>query len=376
MKDDQLIMYCAGDVGPNRDDPDTMFTGVTTTLAGGDINFCQLEINISDRGTPLPQARLPMRADPDSARAIRDAGFHVVSFASNHCMDWGREAFADTLGSLREQSIKVIGAGENIREARKPALYNLKGSRIAFLAYNSVLPMAYWAEEARPGCAPLRAYTVYEQIEHDQPGTPCRIHTFTDKSDLSAMIADIQRARSEADIVIVSAHWGVHFIPAVIADYQKEIAHTAIDAGADLILGHHPHILKGIEVYKGKVVFYSLSNFALELPFQFDKNLRGTTRHNEIERLNPDWDSNSEYPMPPDTRKTMLVKVVVSSKQIQTVSFLPVFLNTHAEPEIIRNGDSRFDDIVKYVFKITEDQGFPTPFIPNGDEYIIPIGRE
>ena len=118
MAKDRIILYCAGDVGPNRDDPDSMFRKVASVLKEGDICFCQLELNLSSRGTPLPQARLPMRADPASARAIRNAGFHVVSFASNHCMDWGRDAFFDTIDAHddlaeveRGQQRAVVGQG-------------------------------------------------------------------------------------------------------------------------------------------------------------------------------------------------------------------------------------------------------------------------
>jgi len=373
MAEDRIILYCAGDVGPNRDDPDTMFRNVRSVLKEGDICFCQLELNLSSRGTPLPQARLPMRADPASARAIRNAGFHVVSFASNHCMDWGRDAFFDTIDALKRENMAVVGVGAAIEEARKPAIIERKGIRIAFLAYNSVLPMAYWAEEGRPGCAPLRAFTVYEQIEHDQPGTPCRVHTFTHKADLSAMVDDIRKAKAQADLVIVSTHWGVHFIPAVIADYEKEIAYTAIDAGADLIIGHHPHILKGIEVYKGKIIFHSLCNFALELPFQFDRKLKETTRHKEIQNLNPDWGVDPEYPMPPDTRKTILAKCVISGKKIEKVSFLPVYLNTRAEPEFLAPDDKRFGDVTRYIEEITRSQGFDTQFVPEEGEIVVRI---
>jgi poly-gamma-glutamate capsule biosynthesis protein CapA/YwtB (metallophosphatase superfamily) len=371
MVTDTIILYCAGDVGPNRDDPDSMFRNVASLLKRGDIGLCQLEVNFSTRGTPLPQARLPMRADPAGARAIRDAGFHVVSFASNHCMDWGRDAFFDTIDALAKEKLAVIGVGSTLEEARKPVILECKGTRIAFLAYNSVLPMAYWAEEGRPGCVPLRAFTIYEQIEHDQPGTPCRVHTFPHKADLAAMVDDIRKAKSQADLVIVSTHWGVHFIPAVIADYEKEIAHMAVDAGADLIVGHHPHILKGIEVYKGKIIFHSLGNFALELPFQFDKKLRETARHKEIQNLNPQWEADPEYPMPPDTRKTILVKCVLSEKTIEKVSFLPAYLTTMAEPELLPSGDKRFEEVIKYIEEITRSQGFDTQFMLDGNEVIV-----
>lgn len=101
-----------------------------------------------------------------------------------------------------------------------------------------------------------------------------------------------------------------------------------IDAGADLIVGHHPHILKGIVIYKGKMIFHSLGNFALELPFRFEKGLRETARHKEIRDFNPEWEADPEYPMPPDTRKTVLVKCVILGTSIERIFFLPVYLNT------------------------------------------------
>ena len=369
--DEDILFYFVGDVGPNRENPDTIFQYVTHLLSQGDIGFCQLEPNLSRRGTRLPQARLAMRADPKSASAIKKAGFHVVSFASNHCMDWGSEAFFDTINALRKQGLLVIGVGTNIEEARRPAMVGVKGTQIAFLAYNSILPLGYWAEVDRPGCVPLRAWTFYEQIEHDQPGTPCRTHTFPHRGDLQAMVDDVRKAKSQADLVIVSIHWGIHFVPTIIAEYQREIAHAAIDSGADLVIGHHAHILKGMEVYKGKVIFYSLCNFALELPFTFAEGLLTSPSHNEIRNLYSDKKSDPKDPMHPDSKKTLIGKCLISSRAIKRVNVLPAWINNQSEPEILSSNDERFDDVVKYVEKITRDQNLDTKFIIDGDEVII-----
>lgn len=371
-KADDLVLYAVGDVAPYRDDPASIFEPVTGVIRQADIAFCQLEINLSQQGTPLPQARLAMRADPKTARAIKQAGFSVVSFASNHCMDWGREAFFDTIRALKRQGLLVIGVGSNIEQARKPAIIERKGTRIALLAYNSILPYGYWAETDRPGCAPMRGFTLYEQIEHDQPGTPCRIHTFPHRDDLQAMVDDIRKAKSQADLVILSLHWGIHFIPAVIAEYQREVARVAIDSGADLILGHHVHILKGIEVYAGKVVFYSLCNFALDL--SPTKEMLESKRHQEIQVLNPDWQPDPDYPtyyLPPDSRKTIIAKCVISNGEIKSVSFLPTYINKQSQPEVLTVEDERFGQVVRYMEEITRDQGFNTKYVIEGDEVLI-----
>jgi poly-gamma-glutamate capsule biosynthesis protein CapA/YwtB (metallophosphatase superfamily) len=369
---DEIVLYGVGDIAPDREDPGTIFQHVADMLNKGDLAFCQLEANLSERGTPLPQARLASRGKPQIAEAIKNAGFNVVSFASNHCMDWGREAFFDTIDNLKKQNLYAIGVGENIEEARKPAIIECNGTKIAFLAYNTILPQNYWADVDRPGCVPLRGLTLYEQIEHDQPGTPCRIHTFPHRDDLKAMVSDIKKAKSQADLVIVSMHWGIHFIPAVLADYQREMAHVAIDSGADLILGHHAHILKGIEVYAGKVIFYSLSNFALDL--RPNPKMMESPAHQEILALNPEWLPDPDYPsfyMPPDCRKTIIAKCIITNKQIKSVSFLPTFINKQSQPEVAEPHDKNFAEVVEYMEAITRDQSLDTIYTIQGNEVII-----
>jgi poly-gamma-glutamate synthesis protein (capsule biosynthesis protein) len=193
------------------------------------------------------------------------------------------------------------------------------------------------------------------------------------------MVDDVEKARTKADLVIVSQHCGIHFIPAVLADYQKDIAHAAIDAGADLVLQHHSHILKGVEVYKGKVIFYSLGNFALELPVPKDPQ-RKPAHLEEIAR----WEKHPEYlphvkwdplcpmfPFHPEARKTLMVKSVIADKQLQRVSFLPVYINNQAEPEIVDPHDPRFEEILRYMEEITQSQSLNTKYSVEGDEVVV-----
>ncbi len=369
---EDIVLYAVGDIALDREDPASIFQHVAGVLNAGDLAFCQLEAVLSERGTPLPQARLPCRGHPNIARALEEAGFDVVSFASNHCMDWGREAFLDTICVLEQEGLSVVGVGRDIQEARKPTIADCRGTRIAFLAYNSILPQGYWADVNRPGCVPMRGLTLYEQVEHDQPGTPCRVHTFPHRDDLRAMVDDIVDAKSRADVAVVSMHWGIHFIPAVLAEYQRDVARAAIEAGADLILGTHAHILKGIEVYAGKVIFYSLCNFALDL--RAPKELLESPQHREIEKLNPDWHPDPEYPtyfMPPDSRKTIIAKCTIADGRIKRVSFLPVYINKQSQPEVLVSSDQRFGEVVGYMEEITSDQGLETGYTVQGDEVVV-----
>jgi poly-gamma-glutamate capsule biosynthesis protein CapA/YwtB (metallophosphatase superfamily) len=364
---DGLLLYAVGDIAPDREDPRECFALVRDELRRADLGFCQLEVNLTERGVRLPQVRHTHRARPSTARALADAGFSVVSFAGNHCLDWGPDGFHDTIEHLRAAQLEVVGVGDDIAQARRPVLVERAGVRVAFLAYSSILPAHYWAEARRAGCAPMRAHTVFEAIEPDQPGTPARIHTFAQRDDLAALCADIAAARQRADVVVVSLHWGIHFVPAVIADYQREVGHAAVDAGADLILGHHAHILKGVEVYRGKAIFYSLCNFAMDL--RMDKAHAESKGFKEIQGLHPDWvpDFDSLYNFPPESRMTLIARATLTRTGAQQVGFLPAYINRNAQPEILAAGDPRFDEIVRYMRRVSESQGLPVRLVPEGD---------
>jgi poly-gamma-glutamate capsule biosynthesis protein CapA/YwtB (metallophosphatase superfamily) len=371
---DAATILATGDLGPCRKDPASILRHVRETLRAADVVFGQLEPNLSTRGTPLPQAGLAMRTDPVNAAIFKDVGYDVISFASNHCMDFGQDAFFDTLEHLKKSDLAVIGAGANLAQARKPAFNQAGDARVAWLGYNSILPMGYWAEDRRPGCAPMRAFTHYEQIEHDQPGTPARIHTFAHHGDLAGMIADISAARERADIVIASFHWGIHMIPAVLADYQREVGHAAIDAGADLVIGHHAHILKPVEIYKGCAIFYSLANFAIEQPGAYKADIEQSASFKHLVGLNPDKGKGGKFTLPADCQKTVVAKAIVTGKKISRVSFLPVQIDDNCDPEFLRGNDPRFDAITDYVRDISRNQGIDVPFRRDGDEVVLVEG--
>jgi poly-gamma-glutamate capsule biosynthesis protein CapA/YwtB (metallophosphatase superfamily) len=373
MSDKETITVLAvGDVVVKRDDPETCFAHVKDVIKSADIAFCQLETTYSKRGAPLPQARVPMRADPKNAPAIKNAGFNAVAFASNHHMDYGADAFFDTIDVMKKTGITLFGVGKNIEEARKPYIIDCKGTKVGFLAYSSILPMGYWAQADKPGCAPIRGWTYYEQIEHDQPGTPPRIHSFAHEGDKAAMIEDIEKLKAEADIVMVSMHWGIHFKEAEIAGYQKEVGYAALDAGADAILGHHAHILKPIEIYKGKPIFYSLCNFAFDHPLP--EEVFETSRWKELMELNPSWTIDltyRNYPFPADSRMTMGIKMNISDKQIKRISMLPAYIDPDTRMRFLSQSDEKFHEVIEYMKKLSEMEKIDYKFTVEGDEVII-----
>ena len=366
------IVLATGDLAMDRDDYDESFVATRDVLQGADITFGQLETSFAEKGIRLPQARHAVLARPEGANALGRAGFDCISMAGNHCMDWGHDAFYETRNNLVNAGMKVVGAGANIEEARKPAFFQLSdGTRVAFLAYSSILPQAYWAEELRPGCAPMRAFTHYEQIEHDQPGTPPRVHTWPHQGDLETMIADIRSAKAQADVVIVSHHWGIHFVRAVVADYQRDIARATIAAGADAILGGHAHILKGCEMIDGKPVFYSLCNFAVDL--RMDEAHAKSKSWNEIRVLAEEWEPDFEslYNFPAASRLSMIARLEISEGSLLRAGFLPLFIGRDAVPRIVHPGSEEHAKVVDYITTVTGEAGLNTRYRTTKDMVVM-----
>jgi poly-gamma-glutamate capsule biosynthesis protein CapA/YwtB (metallophosphatase superfamily) len=366
-----LTILAVGDVGIMRDNPATMFRGCREALSAGTVTFGQLETTVSDRGSQVPHANLAMRAPASMARAVAEAGFDVMSFAGNHCLDWGYDAFHDTLRHLSEAGIRLCGAGPNIEAARQPSIIETEGLKIAFLAYSSILPQGYWADRSRAGCAPLRVHTVYEQIEHDQPGTPPRIRTFAHSHDLKALLNDVARAKAETDLVIVSFHWGLHMVRADLAEYQRDVARAVIEAGADAIVGHHPHLLKGIEFFRGAPIFYSLGNFAIEQPHIWDPEITKTDSFRHLVSLNPAWDAAKTYRLPEETRRTGIAKLVIHSGKIAETRFLPAYIADDSAPIILSQNDAAFGATASYLNEINGAASLKTAVSIDGDELML-----
>lgn len=358
-----VVLLGCGDVGPIHEPMAAYSELVRGTLADADIRFAQVERVYSDRGTLQPHGGGHGRLPPHMASVITDCGFNVVSLAGNHAMDWGPEPLLDTVELLRGKGIQTIGAGRNLAEARQPAVIEAKGLRVALLAYCSVLHEGYAAGPDSPGVAPMRATARFEAVDY-QPGVPPRVITMPDEQDLANLLSDVRAAKEKADAVVLSLHWGVHFVPRVIADYQRTVAQAAFAAGADLILGHHAHVPKAIEVFGGKTCFYSLSNFIMTS----DPKVTGGAQ--DFER-NYGVPLDPAYPLMPygvDGKRSLVAKAVISKDGVRT-SFLPALIDTQLRPEILHAGDPRFDDAVQYMDWASE--GFAHRFTVAADEVMI-----
>jgi poly-gamma-glutamate synthesis protein (capsule biosynthesis protein) len=338
---------------------------VRPTLASVDLRFANCERQYSARGVAkesAPHGRQP----PEMAKIFTDCGFEAVTIANNHMYDAGPEALLDTRRLLLEKGIQVTGAGRNLAEAREPAIVEKHGIKVGFLGYCSVIPEGGEAGPDKVGIAPLRVKTDYELRG---PHAPARVLTEPDDGDLEMILQDVAALRSRVDIVIPVFHWGVIWVPRVIADYQVTVAHACIDAGADLVLGHHAHVPKAIEMYRGKAIFYSLSNFCMTKPFPSPKWSEEPWKHGALRNH---ADQNPDMPLLPygrDARRSLLAKAVFTKGGVKEVSFLPMMIDNLYRPEVLHRGDERFDDMVRYMDWASE--GFDHRFEVRGDEVVV-----
>ena len=242
-------------------------------LRSADLTFGNLEGPISSHGTNVGSI-YSFRANPKVAEGLVYAGFDVLSLANNHIWDYGREAFIDTIQILESIGISPVGGGLNYKKAHEPAIKVVGDTKLAYLAYTGLVPPISGSKEATPA-------TSFLEIE--------------------TAVADIQTSKTLADIVIFSFHWGNEY-DTVPDDYQKTMAHALIDAGADLIIGHHPHIVQGVEKYGNGFIAYSLGNFV------FDQNF-------------------SE-----ETMRGIILRAIVKDKKIESVEPIKIKINNSFQP--------------------------------------------
>ena len=244
------------------------FRLISDALRGADFRYCNLECPVSDRGRNLHHL-YSFRADPNVMEGLKEAGFNVASLANNHAYDWGPEALLDSLDRLRAAGIMPVGAGQNILAAHYPLLVRVGELRIAFLAYVNIEPKEATATVDRPGVAWL---------------------------DPAQTLTDIRFARPLADLVIVCPHWGVEYAVKPSRE-QVDLAHQMIDAGADMIVGSHPHVVQPVEKYHDRWIAYSLGNFI--------------------------FDQKS-----PNTHRGLLLKATVRDRHLTDVQSIPIDINS------------------------------------------------
>jgi poly-gamma-glutamate synthesis protein (capsule biosynthesis protein) len=214
--------------------PTAPFAYVAGILKSATVTVGNLECVLSKRGAAIPGKAFTFEGSPTAVQGLTYAGFDLLGLANNHSGDFGRTALLDTISNLDAAGLAHAGAGGNRTAALRPAIIVRDGARIAFLSFCQIGPSSFAATTNRAGTA----YTL----------------------SASAVKNAIESARAQSDYVIVMFHWGIETKTTPSAR-QVKFGHAAINAGADLVLSSHPHVIQGVEFYKGKLIAYSLGNF-------------------------------------------------------------------------------------------------------------------
>ncbi|PLX31305.1 MAG: hypothetical protein C0604_07530 [Clostridiales bacterium] len=257
LQNREIVVSAVGDIMLGRrvgrlldeNGGESAYQGFSFLFDRSDVLFGNLECSLSERGQKLLGKGIWLRATPDKADILKEAGFSVLSLANNHILDYGNEALLDTVEFLDEKEIGHVGAGKDIEAARKPEIFTKGDVSIGFLAYNE-FSYYFWSYEEK------RQFAASENV----PGTT--------PMDLGPILEDVEKLKREVDLVAVSLHWGIEESN-METEAQREIAHALIDGGADMIIGHHPHVIQGLEIYRDKPIIYSLGNYIFD---QNDEN--------------------------------------------------------------------------------------------------------
>jgi poly-gamma-glutamate capsule biosynthesis protein CapA/YwtB (metallophosphatase superfamily) len=243
----------------------------------GELWFANLEAPFSSAGDEHRQHRAwpsggGFKMEPALAKEL--GALTAVSIANNHALDFGTDAYLECIDVLEREGIGHAGGGVDLTSARAPYIVERGGVTVAFLAYTCLYQDGWAATDGSPGMSTIRVHTSYEAPLRvfEQPGWPPTVRTNVDETDQALIRREVSDAKVRADIVVVSVHWGLSTGERAVLEYQEALGRLVIDAGADVVFGHHPHALQPLIVHNAKPIFLSLGNIV----FDYDKAWRGS----------------------------------------------------------------------------------------------------
>ena len=361
MTSDPVRLLCVGDVFFDRPAGLGDLPGLRELLATGDLVFGNCEGNYSDSSQRAPHARGPQIAAPAQLAALAELDFSVMSAANNHIVDGGHEGLRQTLSRLAELGVRTVGAGENLAAAAAPVVLTAGGLRVAIVAMSSVFPVGYEARPGVPGLLPLRAHTFYLNPSPDEwnPGAQPKVITAIDDGDSGVVEAAVSAAREQADVVVASIHWGDVGSRHGMTDHEPQAAQLLTDAGADLVVGHHQHTVRGVSFFGRTPVFFGLGHIACDLP-RLAEELAAETEEvaysdeDACRALLGDYGiyPRAGYPLlpfHPDARFTVVGRCDLTADGVQTVGMYPCWIEPDGSVRPLAATDPRLADLLGYL---------------------------
>lgn len=367
-----ITVHAVGDLVLERSDSRALFDAAAPVLRTADVVLGHLEIPHLSEGaqrvvhsTDVPAIPGP----PEALDAVAAAGFTMLTLAGNHIYDFGPEGIRQTRQHCADRGILTAGVGETLDEALQPMIAEIEGIRVAVLSVNCVGPRETWASSLKPGAAYIEVITHYEP-RGANPGGPPRIETHAEATSLARVKEAVVRTAERADVVLVGLHKGLVHTPAEIADYEREVSHAVIDAGAHAVIGHHAHIMRGVEFHRGRPILHGMGNFATVTNSLSAKDgdaperAAWARRRQRLFGFVPD-PRMPDYPFHPESRNTAIAVLEMTYGRLD-VSLIPCWIDETARP-VPHGRDERGEAVADYLRMITADAGFATELSWDGD---------
>ena len=321
----------------------------------------------------------------------------LMTLCANHLYDFGELGVADSLDWCHENGIATSGGGRNLEEAEKLAIVEKDGVRYGVLSYNAIGPTTSFADTDKGGCAFVgfrRAYILdtekdwrnQHRLEYDihsirepvELSGQAMAHNFPDITSWDKVAKQIADARSKCDVLTVYFHKGYVHRVAQLADYEKPLCHMAVDNGADVVVSSHSHLLRGVELYKGKAIYHGLNAFVMWVPQlspQFKGKIIGDGNEEWIKArikrfgfvADPEYPT---YPFHPYAIYCMAAKCIVENGRIVENRLVPIVVEKSGVPYPHGN-DEKGQAFLDYLNRITKEEELDTQYIWDGEELII-----
>ena len=370
---EELSIALLGDLILGEPDPDFFFAETRAALQARDLVIGHVEVPHTRRGQEL-QFDVPAEpSDPERLLALGRAGVHVATLAGNHIYDFGAEGIFDTQQALTQAGVRSCGAGRDLAQAEAPVKLERRGISVGILSYNCVGPKQAWAGPDKPGCAYVRVLGK-DGAEISGPGAAAQLQTEVEVQSLAAFQRAIERLAVEVKVVIVALHKGIVHTPALLAGYEQPLARAAVEAGASLVVSHHAHILRGVELIQGRPVFHGLGNFvtvtrALNLDEPHPARRAWALQRREVFGFTPD-PQYVNYPFHPEAKNALFADCRVDASGRVSAGFVPCWITPSGRPELLGPG-ARGQAVVDYVKDISRRAGFHTEFEWQGERVVV-----
>jgi poly-gamma-glutamate capsule biosynthesis protein CapA/YwtB (metallophosphatase superfamily) len=337
-----LSVALVGDVNLGSPiNPENVLDLIKEDFDAFDVKLCNIEGCLFDPDVLLQHKPGWRHCNRDFVKVLAELKFNAAACANN--VHFGEDAIKQSLSILERYNIAHAGAGMNIREARRPAIFTANDTSFGLLSYTSVFwPVGQAATERKAGVATVKIYTSYEPHRRlfEMPGAPATTLTRPDEKEFEELKTDIMDLRKKVDVVIVYFHWGVSG-QYEVCQYQTTLGRSAVDAGADLVVGSHPHVVQAVEIYKGKAIFYSLGNFIFGSDF---KPARGY-------------------------RNGLVAAAELRNKKISTIAAIPSALNEKEQPALLLPDQPGSAALMDNISRMSST--FGTKLSRDGNRYLL-----